>query len=322
MDHLFVILNPSAGRERGTNLKSRLETALQQAGLAFDLVETTHKGHGVELAKGAIHAGHTTIVAAGGDGTISEVINGMVGASQPDATAGHGSHPIAQPVEGKLGLIPLGSGNDFATVLGYSSNIEHAVQKIVKGNTRRCDLGKATLVIAGQPSVRYFGNNLGVGFEAQVAIESSRIKRLRGSLLYVLATLLALRRYHSPQVRLRWEASNGVWHEQHKAVLLISVGNSPRMGGGFYMTPHAQLDDGLLDLGIANALPRWRILQLLPKVLWGGHVSDPAFFLTRTRQIQITAQEELPLQLDGELIATHVDDLAIGLLPGVLEVIV
>ena len=308
--HLYIILNPYAGRKRGAQIKPRIEAALHKANRSFELVETTGCGHAVDLAQAASKAGHAIIVAAGGDGTISEVINGMAHAAQPNC-----------PV-GKLGLIPIGSGNDFAAVLGYTSNLEQTVHTLATGNTRRCDLGKATILAQGQQSVRYFGNNLGVGFEAQVAIESSQIRRVRGPLLYVIATLFALRSYRSPAVQLTWQAANGVWHEQRKAVLLISVGNSPRMGGGFYMTPNAQLDDGLLALGIANALSRLRILHLLPKVLRGTHVADPAFLLTQARQIRITAQAELPLQLDGELVTANVDALEITLLPKVLEVIV
>ncbi len=309
-DHLFVILNPYAGRERGARIKPQIESTLRNARLAFELVETTHGEHGSELAQAASQAGYAIIVAAGGDGTISEVINGMVCAAQPNGNMG------------KLGLIPVGSGNDFAAALGYRGSIEQAVQRLAAGATRRCDLGKATILAQGQQRVRYFGNNLGVGFEAQVAIESSQLKRLRGPLLYVMATLLALRSYRSTHVRLTWQATNGVWHEQNKAVLLVSVGNSPRMGGGFYMTPNAQMDDGLLALGIANALSRLRILHLLPKVLRGTHVSDPAFLLTHARQIEITSEAELPLQMDGELITANVDVLEITLLPKVLEVIV
>lgn len=310
MDRLFVILNPSAGRGQGAKRKPRIEAALRQSGLTFELVETSHRGQGIALAQAASQAGYPIIVAAGGDGTVSEVINGMACANPAEA------------VTSKLGLIPIGSGNDFATMLGYTSTVEQSVQRLVSGTTRRCDLGEATILSEGQRQVRYFGNNLGVGFEAEVACESSRIQWLRGSPLYVLAALLTLRRYRSPQVQLRWEAANGVWHEQRKAILLISVGNSPRMGGGFYMTPHAQMDDGLLDLGIANALPWWRILYLLPKVLWGGHVHDPAFSLARARQFQLTAQGDLPVQLDGELVATQVDELTVRLLPGAVEVLV
>jgi diacylglycerol kinase family enzyme len=169
---------------------------------------------------------------------------------------------------------------------------------------------------------RYFGNNMGLGFEAQVTLESYAIKRLAGELRYVAAALRALRRYHAPLVELCWETPDGRWQERIQHALLISLGNSPRTGGVFYLTPDAVLDDGLLDLGVARMLPRWRILMLLPKVLRGAHRNDPALELTRCRRLRLHCAETLPAHLDGEVVLRDVQQAEVEVQPGRLEVVV
>ncbi|NJN82202.1 MAG: diacylglycerol kinase family lipid kinase, partial [Caldilineaceae bacterium] len=101
----------------------------------------------------------------------------------------------------------------------------------------------------------------------------------------------------------------------------VTVGNSPRTGGGFYLTPDALLDDGLLDIGILDNVSRWRILGLLPKALKGAHTNDPAVVMLRTRQLTLRSQEQMPVQLDGEVVTRNADSVEIELQPGRLEVV-
>ncbi|NJN82924.1 MAG: hypothetical protein HC802_12025 [Caldilineaceae bacterium] len=195
------------------------------------------------------------MVAAGGDGTISEVMNGLARATPAGETVG------------KLGILPLGTGNDFADIIGCQRNLFEAAQLIGRGRTRRVDLGYAKIVGPDIQRDRYFDNNMGVGFEAHVTLESYSVKWLSGVSLYVVAALKSLRSYHAPQVEMSWEDEGGRLQHHSQRVLLVTVGNSPRTGGGFYLTPDALLDDGLLDIGILDNVSRWRILGLLPKAL-------------------------------------------------------
>ncbi|MFN8488203.1 MAG: diacylglycerol kinase family protein [Caldilineaceae bacterium] len=309
-ERVKIILNPYSGRGAGARTKPRICAALTDAKINFDLAETNGVGHGIELARQAALEGYTTVVAVGGDGTVSEVMNGLAQATPPNKTAG------------KLAMIPLGSGNDFAAMVGCKRELAHAVQAIASGKSRRIDLGQAIIHSAGQRIERYFDNNMGVGFEAWVTLESYKIKRLSGTLLYVTAALRALNSYQPPHINLAWEAPDGVKHERHDKTLMVSIGNSRRTGGGFYLTPDARLDDGLLDIAIADAIPPSRTLLLLPRALLGKHTSDKAITMSRCRALQITCPTGLPVQLDGEVVAQQADQVEIRIHPKRLEVIV
>ncbi len=310
MQRVKVILNPYSGRGRGARARPRICAALEQAGVAFDLAETASMGHGVTLARDARSQGYPTVVAVGGDGTISEVMNGLAQATPPGE------------IVGKLGVIPLGTGNDFADMVGCARSIEAAVRVIAAGKTRRIDLGHARIHDGTEVVERYFDNNVGIGFEAWVTLESYKIKWLSGTFLYIVAALRAIRSYQSRLMMLDWESGNGESGRYAEKILLVSIGNSRRTGGGFYLTPQAQMDDGLLDVVFAHALPQWRILSLLPKALFGKHIGDPAVTMVRCRRLNLACSAGTPVHLDGEVVAPNATSVAIELQPGRLEVIV
>jgi YegS/Rv2252/BmrU family lipid kinase len=310
MQRVKVILNPYAGRGRGEQLAAQIRSALTQAGLVFDLVETTGVGHGIDLARQARAEGYTTIVAAGGDGTVSEVINGMAQAT-----------PAGLPV-GPLGILPVGSGNDFAEMAGCALELGAAAQAIAAGRTRAVDLGSVAIQSGSATIHRHFDNNLGIGFEAWVTLESYKIRWLRGAPLYTLAALRALRTCPDPYVDLTWESQNGERHRRSQRSLMISVGNSRRTGGGFFLTPDAQLDDGLLDVAIAADVSRLRILWLLPKALRGTHTGDAAITMMRCHQLSVEMAEPLPIHVDGEVVTRHASRVEVTLQPGRLVVLV
>jgi YegS/Rv2252/BmrU family lipid kinase len=305
-----VILNPYAGRGRGGQASPRIRTALTQAGISFDLVETTGVGHAIDLARQARLDGFTTVVAAGGDGTVSEVVNGLAQAT-----------PEGQPV-GNLGLLPVGTANDFADMLGCSRDLHQAARAIAAGRTRRIDLGYTSIHTSAATVNRYFNNNIGVGFEAWVTLESYKVKWLTGTLLYIVAALRALRTCPTPYVNTTWVAANGEVHRCAQRTLMISIGNNSRTGGGFYLNPQAKMDDGLIDVGIAAAVSRWRILRLLPKALQGKHTSDPAMTMLRCHKLQIEVAEPLPMHVDGEVVARTAERIEVSVQPGRLMVIV
>jgi YegS/Rv2252/BmrU family lipid kinase len=317
----MVILNPYAGRGRGARIKAPVQQALSAAGIAYDYSETTAQGQGIELAHQARTDGYSTIVAVGGDGTVNEVINGLARACPPD-----------QPV-GKLAIVSVGSGNDFAHTLGIAQDPTRAVQAIGRGATRLCDLGHVVIqtrqgasgggtIGAGATIERYFNNNFGIGLDPQVTLESFKISWLSGVALYGLAALRALWKYQAPALHLRWETENGTIQERDRPILLASVGNAPRSGGGFHLTPNARIDDGLLDLVMADAMPRWQVLRLLPKAIPGKHLGDPAVTLVLIRTLQISAPQPFPLELDGEVVTQSAERLEMTVQPSRLEVIV
>ncbi|RME64189.1 MAG: diacylglycerol kinase family lipid kinase [Caldilineae bacterium] len=308
---LKIILNPYSNRGGAGKQAERVQRLCQQAGLDFDLALTHRPGEAIDLARQARLDGFDVVAAAGGDGTVSEVVNGLVQATPPD-----------QPV-GSLAVFPLGSGNDFADMLGIPHRPEVCVQMIQQARTRQVDLGRAQITNADQSSmVRYFDNNMGLGFEAQVTVESRKIQRLRGFAIYLVAVLRSLRAYEQPHFQVAWTDEAGQEHQVAHRSLLVSLGNSRRTGGGFYITPDAEMDDGLLDIAIAQALTTPRILMLLPKVLRGAHRNDPAVRLVRCRTAQIRVSAPVPVHLDGEVVSEEAQGASVSLEPGRLTVLV
>ena len=162
---------------------------------------------------------------------------------------------------------------------------------------------------------------MGVGFEAQVTLESYKIDRLEGSTRYVAAALRALRSCPAPYAEITWEAEDGQVKRWAQEMLLVTIGNSARTGGVFYLTPDAVMDDGLLDIGIARSVSPWRVLVLLPKALYGKHTSDPAITLDRCRKVSIVCADPVPVHLDGEVVMEDAREITVEVQPQRLEIV-
>jgi diacylglycerol kinase (ATP) len=296
VDKVKVILNPYGGRLTREAKMARVEQALRQAGLDYHLELTTHRGQGIELARQAALGGWSTIVVAGGDGMINEVVNGLMQAA-------------GAAEAGILAIIPIGTANDLAEMLQLPADISAACQRIAVGQTRLIDVG--------QVNGHYFVNNSAVGLEPMVTVAHNRMRWINGNLRYVLAALQTIGRAKTWPMRLAWgdNAYDG-------PITLVSVGNSHRTGGFFYMTPHAVLDDGLLDFVFASGLSRWQMLQLLPQTFTGAHIQHPQVVYRQTTSLSITAFTPTLIQTDGEIIAENATDIIYGLIPRKLRVIV
>lgn len=310
MTSVQVILNPTAGRGLGAKTKDALAAALHAAGLQFELTETTGHRCATELAAEIRKQGYQTVVAAGGDGTVNEVLNGLARET-----------PAGEPV-GRLAFCPIGTGNDFADMVGATRGVAALAQRIAMGRTRRIDMARATFISPTRELVHYFDNNMGLGFEAQVTLESYQIKWVTGPVRYILAVFGALRHYHLPMIDVAWEEANGTWARRHQPTLMVSLGNSPRTGGVFYLTPDAVMDDGLLDLGLITNVSRLGILRVLPLVLRGAHRHHPAVFLDRCRRIDIQCAEPLPVHVDGEVVMEDVLTARVEVMHKQLEIVV
>src|SRR5215204_4944241 len=197
MNEVQVILNPYAGRGAGAKAKESLKAGLKTAGINFDLTETTRQGHALELAKAMRASGCKTIVAAGGDGTVNEVLNGLALAT-PEGE-----------VIGQLAPCPIGTGNDFADMSGAKRGVDALVERISSGRTRLVDVGRGTFASTSREAVRYFDNNVGLGFEAQVTVDSNKITSVNGPLRYLVAVFKALGGYKSPHMEIGWKDAAG-----------------------------------------------------------------------------------------------------------------
>jgi diacylglycerol kinase (ATP) len=290
-----IILNPYSGRWKGQRYMPAVEAALKEAGVDFDLVCTAGLDHAIELAREAALEGYSPVVAAGGDGTIGEVVNGLVQAA-------------GDQVAGPLAIIPLGSANDFIQTLGTPADLRGACELLRKAQVRTIDVGRV--------NERYFINDVGVGFEPQVTLESRKIKRLRGQLIYLVAVLRAVRHPIQAHMTIEWDGGQRV----SKPILMVSVANG-RCTGGFWLTPYAELDDGELDFIFADALSRLQILRFLPEVMRRTHLDKDPVTHGRTKHIVITSDDPLPVVADGEIMTTEAHRLEIEVLPGRLQVL-
>ena len=305
MDRYRIIVNPVSGRGAGERAIPLIERLLRSYGLDFDLVRSERPWHAAELAQQAAQSGYTVVVAVGGDGTVNEVLNGLLQAQEAGANA-----PTA------LGVLGVGRGNDFAFGTGVLRSLEEGCRILARGRRRAIDVGRA---VGGlYPQGRYFGNGVGIGFDAVVGFEAARMKHLSGFACYAVAALKVIFLYHlAPKVRIEYDGQTLI-----QPSLLISVMNGRRMGGGFLMAPLGQPDDGLFDLCIGHQVSRGRILTLIPHFVRGTQASQPPIRTGRARRVVVTALEgSLPAHADGETLCTAAQELIIELLPRRLELI-
>jgi len=303
-EHL-VILNPAAGRGRARRLWPRLAQALGAAGVGFDLAETRAPLEAMRLAEGA--AGRcAAVIAVGGDGTVHEVVNGLM-----RAPAG------ARPA---LGVLPVGSGDDYAKMLPPRSpgaprpHWRAALTAIARGQARAHDVG---VIRDGEGGERYFANGMDVGFGAHVARNIAQVPRwVTGLGAYLAAIAQTMVRYPTLELRLQLDDGEPFAHRS----TLAAVMNGRCFGGSFWACPGACADDGLLDVLLADVVSRAQILRLVPKLMRGRHTGEPVLRMLRARRIVIESDEALVVEADGELPPMRSRRLEIELVPGALRV--
>jgi diacylglycerol kinase (ATP) len=304
MSRYKIIVNPVAGRGAGERAISQIEQVLKGYGLDFDLVRTERPWHAADLAQEAVAAGYDSVVAVGGDGTANEVLNGLMRAKQ----AGAGTCA--------MGMLCVGRGNDFAYGVGIPTDLEAGFQALAQGHRRTIDVGR---VVGGlYPEGRYFGNGIGIGFDAVVGFEAVKMTWLHGFPSYLVAVLKTVFLYYkAPLTTIEYEGQTIT-----QPSLMISVMNGRRMGGGFMMAPEGQPDDGLFDLCIARQVSRARIFGLIPHFLRGTQATQEPIRTGRARRVVVTAVEGiLPAHADGETLCTDGRRLELELLPRQIEVI-
>ena len=299
-----IIVNPVANRGGGERAIPAITSLLEQHELAFDLVRTRQPWHAAELAQEAVAAGYECVVAAGGDGTANEVLNGLMRAKQA------GAHETA------LGVLCVGRGNDLAYGLGIPFDLEAGCRVLAQGQRRRIDVGRATGGL--YPEGRYFGNGIGIGFDAVVGFEAAKLTWLHGYPSYLVAVLRTVFLYYkAPLTAIEYDGQTLT-----QPSLLISVMNGRRMGGGFLMAPQGEPDDGWLDLCIAREVSRTRIFGLIPHFMRGSQATQAPIRTGRTRRVTIRSIEGmLPAHADGETLCVEGQELVIDLLPQQIEVV-
>jgi diacylglycerol kinase (ATP) len=295
-----VIVNPIAGRGLGARTTPTIHRMLSEHGLDFDLVSTTYPGETIELARRAVLDGYDVVVAAGGDGTYHEAINGMI--------AAHDGTMPDDGLIGTIGVLPVGSGCDFSYAAGVPSSVEDACLRLARGTPKTVDLGR--VIVDGDenhPGTRYFDNTMGIGFDGVVTLEARKYKRLRGMALYlpvVLKTVFIS--FEAPRLVIEYQEAPGKESlcRLERTVLMATICIGQREGGGFYVAPDAKNDDGLFDVLLADNLPRLQILGMLPHIMKGTHQGKRGVSMLRSRRIVITSPDPLIAHADGEMLCT------------------
>jgi YegS/Rv2252/BmrU family lipid kinase len=297
-EHVFVVLNPTSGAGAGRRVRAELEVALRERGIDFRIEETRGPGHAMELAEAAARDGAPAIAAAGGDGTIHEVVNGLLRA---------GTRPA-------LCLVPIGTGNDFVKVVPGTQRRTLAYDTIAHGRIRAFDAA----IMRWRGGEEYFVNAAGTGIDVEVVRQIEALRGLPGAAMYVLGLARALFRYRP--VHLRVTPPDGKVIERR--VMLAAVSNGKCLGGAFRLTPDAKPDDGLLDLCIVESISLASAVRVSLKVLRGTHAGHASVTTARGSAFDIASEGDdgLLLQLDGEL--RRIDDqrVRIEVVPGALRV--
>jgi diacylglycerol kinase (ATP) len=299
-----IIYNPAAGKGSAGKELPKVRALLRDLDFDYDLVLTESPGHAQILSRRAAEEGCCLVVAAGGDGTINEVINGL----------------MEVPVNGNgrpaLGVLPIGSGNDFAFGAGIPHDLGEACNTLVQGQRSKIDIGH---VSGGDyPQGRYFGNGIGLGFDTVVGFEAAKIWWLRGAASYFAALIKTIFLYAKAPV---YEI-NIDGRIMRQPFLLVSIMNGRRMGGAFLMAPESDNSDGTFDLCLAGSVHQIMILPVALKFMSGTQAEHAAVQMTRARKISILAIEgTIPAHADGETLCTAGRELSIELHAGALEVI-
>jgi len=302
-----VILNPMAGRGLAGQRRGELEAALRGAGVDYTLLTTHSRGGATELTFQAIDRGAECVVAVGGDGTINEVVNGIVGSRE----GGLG--------DAALGIVPLGTGSDFIKALdGVTANdLAGAARRLAGGRTRPVDVGRIAVEAGDRELQRYFINGLGAGIDAQVAVEVSRITWLTGLAAYMVASFRALATYRPAPMTVRYDE-----RELRRRLYFATVGNGSTQGGGFVLTPGARIDDGKLDLCAVQSLRLDQVIRYYPKLLDGSHTTLREVTMGAAQRIEIGSTATFPVATDGEVVATDARRVQIEAMPGALRLVV
>ncbi len=301
----FVIVNPTSGRGLGGRSIQQIESFLKENGVDFTLVQTEGVWHAAELAEGAARGGYNVIVCASGDGTVNEAINGIMRAKK----AGYNSTAFT--------VLGIGTGNDFAGGTGIPTNLSDGLKALLANKRKKIDLG---YVKGGDyPDGRYFGNGIGVGFDAAVGNEAIKVRWTRGLMAYLIGVIKTVFLYYNPaQVEIVLDDKQVI----KQTSLMISVMNGRRMGGGFQMAPQSQPDDGYFDLCIAETASKGRILQMIPHFIKGTQESLPEIQMKRAKKVSIKSLDvTFPAHADGEFICLDGSHLTLELLPQELEII-
>jgi diacylglycerol kinase (ATP) len=275
----YFIVNRVSGNGKGLKVWKKVEKLLKEKRVNYQVRFTERPKHAVEIAKEFSSEKCDAVVAIGGDGTIHDVANGLIGSNIP------------------LGIIPAGSGNDLARALDIPMDYKKALERILMGKQRTIDVGRI--------GKEYCITVTGIGFDGKVAEvnNSSKYKnwlnfiRL-GALSYGFSVLHVLLNYRPVNIQLKVDGKSFVFFN----VWLIAIANIPNYGGGIRICPDACYNDGLFDICIVHNITKWELLRMFPKAYKGKHVFHPSVTMIKGKHVEVTSGWPVIVQSDGEIL--------------------
>ena len=310
--HTVVIVNERAGGGKMADTFRRVEHRLDDVLDAWEVRFTDGPNHATELARDALREGAETILVAGGDGTVNEVINGFFEPLQTRQDGCDSSRPQPIRATARLGLLAGGTGGDFRKSLRMP-DMNAAIDALAAGHTRRIDLGMLTYTDTASRQQRYrlFQNIASVGLGGLVDRYVKQLPRLPGRLAYAAASFRALIAYRNPLVRLTVDDH----FEAELPAAIVAVANGRFFGGGMMVCPSAKLDDGLFDVTVLGDLSKWELATLSATIYDGAHIYNPKVITRRGTRVTCSGageREDVYLDVDGE---------PLGRLPASFEII-
>ena len=292
-----VFLNPAAGRGRASKSVPAIRKLFQMAQIEIELIESEAPGNIETGVHAAVSSGADRIIVAGGDGSIHEAVNGLL---QAGTDAG-------------LGVIPIGTGNDFAKACQIHLRWQQAGQLLAE---RLRNSAEPRSIDAGRMNNRYFANAAGIGFDAKINQIARDIRWRIGDLVYLVAVIKGIRSgITTPTVRMRFDGRTCA-----SKVTLVNISNGPWVGGKFHIAPGARNNDGALDLVIVDPISTARIITLLPRLMRGNHNGAPEVSSQRVGSFELIADSSLPSHLDGEVQPLQ-SEFRIEILPAALKLL-
>ena len=300
---MFIIVNPASSRGKTGQRWAGIEERLRIEGAQFDAEFTHEPGHATTLARDAVATGYRTIVSVGGDGTLNEVVNGLIadGRADPDVRLGH---------------IPGGTGSDFGRGIGLPRDPLESALHLLKAKPRWFDVGQAVCKLGEGTTTRYFINVAGIGFDGAVADRVNRSSKIGGGTIpYLTNLLVTLFTYRN--VRVRWTLDGQARDEVLNSVI---VANASFFGGGMHISPNSKMDDGQFHVITLGDWGKVEFLLAVPRVYNGTHLTHPKVKEYLGREVTVEADGRMFLQAEGDLFGEA--PTTFKMLPRALQVLV
>jgi YegS/Rv2252/BmrU family lipid kinase len=301
----FVIVNPNAGNAKGKKDWDRIAGILKKNNIDYDVKHTEGKGHAIEFATAMIRKGYRKIISVGGDGTLNEIINGIF------------TQDICPTKEITLGIIPVGTGNDWGRMFGIPLIYDGAVNVIKEGKEMLHDIGVVYFNTGDTRQKRYFINIAGLGFESVVVKKTNKQKDKGKSnkTIYFYNLLSSLIKYKNTTVEITIDGISS-----RAKVFSINIGNGRYCGGGMRQTPDALPDDGLLDITVIKNMSKLEIIRNLGLLYDGRILSHPKVDGYRSNNLKVESDLDLYLEADGESLGHTPAEF--GIIPSAVKMII